>query len=292
MRLTSTMIASTLAATCMSLAFVLGACLGEDATLPSDTNVADAAPASATDAGSTTSPTEDAAPKPTADAADAGPTTFCATVPKPDGGQFFCADFDGANLGEGMKTTLPDAGTITRVTDLHYSPPASVALRGPATLTWEATGAQRVKSIDARVRVNPAALGGAVPATTGSIAILEVFTGDSHVSLRYTRGGTVESGTYTGFYVEGSTCPNACALMQKRILPSLPFNVWTDVRLSWDLTDGATVVTFDGAPAFNGTTVPSTSTKVTTQLGLEENASSPLVGQHAFDDLRVWVQRL
>lgn len=271
---------------------VLVACLGEDpaATGPDTTEADSGAVQTPPEAGP--APVVDASPTPEADAGvDAGPTTYCATLARPDAGDFFCADFDEPDAsGSFTKVTVPDGGTLQTVTDIFYSPPASVTLRGGSSLWWEIAGPKTFKQIDARVRVNVGALGGVTPASSGSIALLEARSIDSTVSVRYTRGGYVESGAYTGYYLQASSCPNACMLTQKRITGGPTTNAWTEVVLSW-ASDGTTKVTFDGVTAFSGAGVPSTSTKIGVQLGLEDVGDTPAVGRHAFDDLQVWVQR-
>jgi hypothetical protein len=275
---------------------LLAACVGDDPAPTADT--ADAAKAPTQDSSAVpTGPAETGAPIPDAgeDAADSAPKRFCQTQSPLTGvADFFCADFDGTTMSEGFTTaSVPDAGgALTRTTDIFSSAPASVVFAGGATLQWSKTAGTAFAEVDVEFALNVGTLGGVVAPQTGNTKLVELSSIDTNLSIRYTSGGSVEGTTYTGYYLETSSCPNACALSQKKISTALPLNVWTIVQVSWTKT-GVVKLSFNGVDVtpvgFSG--FASTSTKVSTTLGLASVGAPPGMARHAFDNFIVSVKR-
>jgi hypothetical protein len=273
----------------------LAACVGDDPATSPD-------PATADDASVVPMPTADSSTADTRapdspDAADAGggdaaPKRFCATqAPLTGVTDFFCADFDGTKADEGFTTSdVPDGGALTLATDAFFSAPASLLTKGGATLVWEKISALPFLEVDVDVHINVGNLGGVVPPSTGYLSIVRLESIDSNIELRYTNGGTAEGTTYTGYYVTGVFCPNACALVEKKLSNTFPTNVWTDVQMVWQKT-GAITVNLNSLPVVNMTGVATTSTKVSAQIGVVTNGNPVGVGTHAYDNLVVSVKR-
>jgi hypothetical protein len=272
----------------------LAACLGEDVTAGTEGAGTEQDASSRPPVESPSDPGADggSTPAPSDAGVDAAPLTFCSTAPRPDAGDFFCADFDGPDFTAGLTRSAPDAGTVKRVTDIFFSEPAAVEVGDGTTLVWEKTGPAPVAAVEARVRVNVANLGGIAPNAAGSVALLELRTVDSQFSLRFARGATVEGSAYTGYYLRSSSCPNACAVLEKRMTGVPTANTWTELRFSW-ASSGAVQLSFNGVEALpvGYTSFGSTSTRASVLLGLAASASPPIVPRHAFDNLRVTVTR-
>lgn len=278
----------------ISSAAALAACLGEDiapVTQEPIPGVDASTPSSSADGGGT--PPSDAGTPPvvTSDASDAS-NRFCATQAPPMGtADFFCADFDGPDVFEGFVPNVPDAGTLTKITDIFFSPPAALTVRGNARVRWEKAGPTAFDSIDARVRVNVTGIGGAVPPSAGSVTVLGLYTPDTQLEIRYVRGANVDGASYIGYLLGWSHCSAGCLAGQAKLATmNLPLNLWEEVQMVW-ASDGNAKVTVGATEVFKGMTYGPTSTVVGVQLGLEENASSPPVGRHAYDNLVVAVRR-
>ncbi len=265
----------------------LGACVGDDPVAPVSPGAPDDAAAKA-----------DSSP-PSADTGapdagkEAGEKRFCETqAPVTGVADFFCADFDGPKLDEGFTNAIiPDGGALIRTTDIFFSPPASLATSGGARLLWAKSGAMAFAELAVQVRVNAGTLGGVVPPSAASATLVELSSIDTTVSIRYTRGGTVEgTSNYTGYYMETSYCPAACALAQKKIATPLPLDVWTNVEVVWT-SSGLVKVSFNGVSVLATMGFASTSTKVSATLGIVSFGSVGM-GRHAFDDFIVSVKRL
>ncbi len=278
----------------LTSAAALVACLGEEiapVTQEPPSGVDAGPPSSSSDGGG--APPGDAGTPPVVapDASDAS-SRFCATQAPPMGtADFFCADFDGPDVREGFVAQVPDAGTIAKVTDLFFSPPAAVTVRGNAWLRWTKPGPTAFDRIDARVRVNVTGIGGAVPPSAGSVTVLGLFTPDTQLEVRYVRGAMVDGASYIGYVLAWSHCSAGCLAGQAKLATmSLPLNLWEEVRMVW-ASDGSAKITVGATEVFSGMTYGPTSTSVGVQLGLEENGSSPPVGRHAYDNLVVAVTR-
>ncbi|HEY8072469.1 MAG TPA: hypothetical protein VIF62_00120 [Labilithrix sp.] len=135
----------------------IGACVGDDPVRTGDA----AQDASTPDAnGGGTDAADGSAPSDgsTSDAdsgSDSGPQRFCNTQTMPVGASdFFCADFDGTNFGEGfLDASVTTGGTLTQDTTLFFSKPNSaysaIASVSPAHayLSWQRGGPAVVNHI-------------------------------------------------------------------------------------------------------------------------------------------------
>jgi len=286
-RLTRTLAAGGLSA---ALAAGLFACVGEDPEIVTPTPSPEGDAASAGDAAPA-----DAAPGADAGLDARGPDAsdrFCDTQ-KPAVGvsDFFCADFDGADVAEGFtKANVPDGGSLVRVTDVAFSPPASLATNGDATLVWEKIGASTISEVEVTFRVNVSNLGAAPPPASGFMSIIDIGSVDTNVRLAFARGATIDGAAHTGYFVQTSSCPSACTSNAKRIAATLTANVWTTVRIVWTRA-GDVDVWFDGTKVFDQALFGSTSTRVTVTTGLRGNGPPPATARHAIDDLMISVKR-
>jgi hypothetical protein len=116
--------------------------------------------------------------------ADAGPLGFCAkqTSP-PDASDFFCADFDGTNFGQGfLDASVTDGGTLTRDTTVYLSPLNSAysAIAGipaaSAYLSWQRGGPNVVNhmTLSAAIKEDFVETAGS---PNGAIALLSLNVG-------------------------------------------------------------------------------------------------------------------
>lgn len=203
---------------------------------------------------------------------------------------FLCADFDGDDVAEGFTTpVIPDAGALERSTSFAFSPPASLVTKGGAHLVWEHTRANPFSEIDARFRVLVGDLPGVPPPSSGSLALVELSSVQTSLSLRYTRAGLVDGAEYTGYYLQAVSCPTACVRAELP-LPPLAHNLWVDVRIVWAST-GSVRVTYGDQEVLSGTALSSTSTLVRAVVGLRGDHDPPATGSHNFDDVLVSVRR-
>lgn len=275
----------------------LFACVGEAPVLvaPTPSPEGDAAPAG--DAAQATDPTfaVDAAPLADAGLDARGPDAsnrFCDTQEPAVGvSDFFCADFDGADVAEGFtKANVPDGGSLLHVTDVAFSPPASFATKGEAALVWEKIGAATINEVDVTFRVNVSDLGGQPPPASGFMSIIDIGLNKMNVRLAFVRGAAIDGATHTGYIVQSLTCPSACTSNAKRITTTLTANVWTPVRIVWTRA-GQVDIWFDGTKVFGQQLFGSTSTRVTVTTGLRGFDNAPVTARHAIDDLILSVKR-
>jgi len=278
-------LALTLALLSSSAGLFALACLGDDVTSegpPAETITPDAGTGES--------------PRPTADSgeADAGPTTFCTTVPRPTAGEFFCADFDGEDFLAGLARTS-DGGRVERVTALVASPPASLATDATA-LRWDSVGGARITQVDLRVRFYLGTIEGIVPPTPGSVTLLRLGTLEGNeVALRYTFGGTVNGASYFGFYLFGKSCPNVCNPDVFTTFTGSPnAKEWNELQLRW-ASDGTTSLSINGIDRLPSgyKLVPLASTTLRAEVGVQPNVPGQptTLARTGFDDLRIQVVR-
>lgn len=284
------------AATAAALGAVV-ACVGDEPTLTRAPLplAEDAAPAPSPDGGdeaeAAATPTEEAGADAGLGDADAS-SRFCATQAAGAGVRdFFCADFDGADLTEGFTSiNLPDGGSITRITDVAYSAPSSIATQGNASLVWEKTDPVNFSELEVSMRLNVGSQLGSPPPSDGSTTIFELAAGPTTVRFSFARGAIIDGATgYTGYFVSSITCPSACTSTLKRV-SSIPVNVWTLIRLRWT-SAGAGELWIDGEQAFAGPLHSAAASKVTVRTGLRALGSAPVTPRHAFDNLTISVRR-
>jgi hypothetical protein len=255
----------------------LGACFNFDATMAGgplgDSGVPVSSDASLTDG---TLPEPADANGPTLEAAapdgslDGGAGSYCASIARPDGGVFFCDDFDDHG-SLGVWQSYDELGGTLLVTDasarsapysvdettmpLDAGQPVNVALRNPealpalpATLTFAFSLEPIQIDTNAGAAIVLAAvdfLDAAGDRYTVGLAI-NVVGGQPALALGE------QSGTLTG----GSFPDGAPPVFVNHPLPQtelLPMNAWTDVliELDWTATALAAKVTLNGGSEFD-----------------------------------------
>ncbi len=281
---------------------VAAGCVGSDEPSPSSATPSDAGdgdrdtgsaadattPDDASDAGE---PLDDAA----SDAgSDAGPPRYCATRAAGVGvTNFFCADFDGDDPGEGFTSVnVPDGGAIQRDTSIFYSPPASVRLK-TASLAWQNVAGDAVQSVELQFRMNLGTIGGVyVPSgQSRKLAGLRAPTSATNIEFQYFDKVFIDSEhpEFTGFGLFASWCPGACAANSTTIATAMPVDVWTKVRIAWA---GSSIKVFynDVEVGSMNASAPS-GTSIEASLGIDY-ASNAFVPPHAFDNFEVSVTRV
>jgi hypothetical protein len=133
----------------------IAACVGDDPS-PASTDDSKADASNITDGspgGADGSPADDASSG-SDSGVDSGPHRFCDTQTAPDASDFFCADFDGTDFGQGfVDASVTDGGTLTKDTSLYFSPQYSassaIASTSPASayLSWQRGGPNAVNHI-------------------------------------------------------------------------------------------------------------------------------------------------
>lgn len=225
---------------------------------------------------------------------DAGPSRYCATrAPGAGVTNFFCADFDGDDPGEGFTSAVvPDGGVVKRETDLFYSPPASVRLN-TASLVWKNVAGEALQSVELQFRMNVGATGGAHPPSGQSQKLvgLRASAAAANIEFQYFDNVYVDAAhpEFTGFGLFASWCPSACAANSAVISAAMPLDVWTKVRISW--SGGSIKVFYNDAEVGNLSAISPPGTSIEASLG-NDYANSAFVPPHAFDNFEVSVTRL
>lgn len=226
--------------------------------------------------------------------ADAAPLRFCQTEPRPaDVADFFCADFDGANVGEGFtEQIVPDGGALGQSADIYFSEPYSLTVKKSAELVWKKVGPLPFSELAMRVRVNVGNLGGSVSPSHTDMRILRLGApeGAASLDINYTDERVVDGQAHTGYLLQFSACPDACSFLEKRIPTLLPKSVWTDLMVTWTRA-GVVTVSYDGTAVLSTNVGLVTSTNVEASIGLVGGANVPFMARHSFDNVIVSVKR-
>jgi hypothetical protein len=191
------------------------------------------------------------------DGGDSGPQTFCAKqASPPDASDFFCADFDGTNFGQGfLDASTTDGATLTKDTTLFFSTPSSAHAEiasipsASAYLSWQRGGPNVVNHItlNAAIKEDFVETAGA---PNGIIGLLTLNVGPAvteyTVAFVYAFNQTNASagGTFTGYALMVLLPAQSPSFYPTGILSQA--GAFTNVTLSYDGTVHRAEVLYDG----------------------------------------------
>jgi hypothetical protein len=233
---------------------------------------------------------------------DAGrPRAYCDGRSAPSGvSDYLCASFDSQQLDEGWSgRTRTDAGLAEQTSLVARSAPFSflAATMGDAseTLWWRKTGAQAITGVTAIVHLDPRGDGERVPISEGTLALVRIAAasgvpGAPQAYFGFSAGALeVRKTLFFGYFVT-TWSDSTDSASTRLIIPQLPSNVWTEVKIVWETTNQLNVFYNDTnvlsmpAPFFE-------STSATVTIGAETVGQVGVVPAHRFDDIELSIRR-